>query len=78
MAAVEPCTTWSVRKQHWSDCLSDQTGSLKGLGRRNITLCGMGGAMGQAVMERRRRPKRPTLITDLPECKPCARAKEKM
>ncbi len=79
MADIEPCTTWSVKRLHWSDCLSDLPGAYKGMVRRNVTLCGTAGVLTQPDVDRKRarQGRQPLAIADLPECKPCARAKEK-
>lgn len=76
--AIEPCTTPAAAKKHWSDCLSDLPGTYKGSVRRNATLCGLAGAMSQDGLDAHGSGKWPPLIADLPECKPCARAKEKL
>ncbi len=68
-----PCTTPAAKKRHLSDCLSDLPGTYKGSVRRNATLCGLAGAMGQDALDARGPGKWPPLIADLPACRVCYR-----
>lgn len=82
-AELKPCTTPAAKKRHLSDCLSDLPGSYKGMVRRNATLCGLAGAMGQAELdsryEQRRVPLcRRTPIADLSECESCQKVVAKI
>lgn len=80
--AVEPCTTWSANRRHYSTTLTAHPHG----GRRGRTLCPVAGGNAEAydddaingVLLRARLGKPLIMSAGLPECKACVRALVKL
>lgn len=83
MSTPQPCTSWSLSKQHLS---VDLAPDLRKPGNVGKTLCAPGGIPADAYddvainaqLADWRKGKPPIVVADLPECKLCARKAAKL
>ena len=82
MSQIEPCTTESGRRRHYSDNLRERDRKFGDeVGRWGQTLCGTNGIDEKeanrwhgTIWGR----KKPVVLADLPECRLCAKSKARL